>query len=295
MYRVNCCAPTHSITRVPRTVAALFAGLSLCALPGSLQAADEADTPDPAGSYTLVRVDGKQVPASVLHGKATLRIQSGTFTITDTGSCVSKIRFVAPNGTEVMREVKASYKQSGAELNMQWEGAGKTVGEIDGDRFTMVNEGMKFEFEKRDASADSDHQAALDLLIGKWKSVTPGDKGSTTDLEFQRVLGGRYLQESGKRADGGSAMVMYTYDADRDCYRSWSFRSSMKAAESTGHWDEDTQTFSWTSVGGSENDWKTVSSHRFVDDNAFQWEATGTDKEGTVIFKIKGTATRVTE
>jgi hypothetical protein len=103
---------------------------------------------DPAGVYTLVSVDGKPVPASVSHGGAAMQVRSGTFTITADGSCSSRILFVAPSGEEATREVSATYTRDGSQLRMQWKGAGRTVGTVDGQIFTMNNEGMLFVYKK---------------------------------------------------------------------------------------------------------------------------------------------------
>ena len=107
-----------------------------------------ANVTDPVGVYALVSVSGKPVPASVSHEGATLQVRSGAFTINPDGTCSSKMIFVPPSGTEVTREVGATYTKDGSKLNMQWKGAGKTVGTIQGDTFTMNNEGTVYVYRK---------------------------------------------------------------------------------------------------------------------------------------------------
>jgi hypothetical protein len=107
-----------------------------------------ANAPDPAGVYALVSVNGKPVPANVSHEGATLQVRSGVFTINADGTCSSKMIFVPPSGTEATREVSATYTRDGSKLTMQWKGAGKTVGTIDGNTFTMENEGMVLVYRK---------------------------------------------------------------------------------------------------------------------------------------------------
>jgi hypothetical protein len=107
-----------------------------------------ASTADPTGVYKLVSVDGKTVPASVSHEGTTLQIRSGAFTINADGTCSSKMIFVPPSGTEATLEVSATYTKEGSKLTMQWKDAGKTVGSIDGNTFTMENEGMVFVYRK---------------------------------------------------------------------------------------------------------------------------------------------------
>jgi hypothetical protein len=100
------------------------------------------------GVYTLKSVNGEPVPANVTHGSATLQVRSGTFIINIGGKCSTKTVFVPPSGTEIAREVSATYTKEGLILTMQWENAGKTVGTIQGNTFTMDNEGMVFVYMK---------------------------------------------------------------------------------------------------------------------------------------------------
>jgi hypothetical protein len=106
------------------------------------------NTADPAGVYALTSVNGKPVPASVTHEGATLQVRSGTFTINADGTCSSKMICVPPSGTEATREVSATYIKDGPKLTMQWKGAGRTVGTIDGNTFSMENEGMVLLYRK---------------------------------------------------------------------------------------------------------------------------------------------------
>ena len=143
---------TNYITRIqtplniaPKCCLVVAVGLSISACqtqPTTTEAAD------PAGVYALVSVNGKPVPASVAHQGATLQVRSGAFTINADGTCVSKIILVPPSGTEATREVRATYTKDGSKLTMQWKGAGKTVGTIDGNTFTMENEGMALVYRK---------------------------------------------------------------------------------------------------------------------------------------------------
>ena len=102
----------------------------------------------PVGSFALVSVDGNKVPYTVQHGRSPLTIKSGTFVIGADGTCISKIVFSPPSGREASREVKATYTRQGPTLTMKWEGAGTTTGTIEGDTFTMNNEGMTFSYRK---------------------------------------------------------------------------------------------------------------------------------------------------
>lgn len=103
---------------------------------------------DPTGVYALVSVDGKSLPCSLAHEGAALTIKSGVFTIKADSNCSSQITFSVPTRGDMSREVKATYTRQGAELTMQWEGAGMTMGNVNGNTFTMTNEGMVYAYRK---------------------------------------------------------------------------------------------------------------------------------------------------
>ena len=103
---------------------------------------------DIAGVYTLVTVDGVNIPGNVDHGGHGIMLHSGEFTINADGTCISKTVFSPPSGEKIVREVKATYTRKEAVLTMNWEGAGMTEGTVKGDTFTMNNEGMIFVYKK---------------------------------------------------------------------------------------------------------------------------------------------------
>ena len=101
--------------------------------------------PDITGAYTLVSVDGAALPFSHPEGVV---IRSGTFTINKDGTCSSRMVFSLPSGGDTNREVSASYTREGATLTMTWAGAGTTTGSVEGNTFTMANEGMVLVYRK---------------------------------------------------------------------------------------------------------------------------------------------------
>jgi hypothetical protein len=127
---------------------ALLPVLTIIAWAGCKQGTKVAADPGPAGIYALVSVDGKNVPCTMEHEGHKLAVKSGSFVINADGTCSSKVLFGPPSGGDVTREVKATYTRDGSKLNMQWEGAGKTTGTVEGDTFTMNNEGMIFAYRK---------------------------------------------------------------------------------------------------------------------------------------------------
>ena len=108
---------------------------------------DFSDT-DSSQLYALVSINGKPVPAYVLHQGTDLQVLSGTFFFRSDGTCNSKTIFVPPSGTKIVRDVTAIYIRDGSSLTMQWKGAGITIGTIQNNTFTMDNEGMVFVYEK---------------------------------------------------------------------------------------------------------------------------------------------------
>ena len=115
---------------------------------GCKQEAKVAAEINPVGNYALVSVDGNKVPCTVAHEGHTLTVKSGTFIINADGTCSSKMALSLPSGDNSSRVVKATYTRQGSKLNMRWEGAGTTTGTVDGDTFTMNNEGMILAYRK---------------------------------------------------------------------------------------------------------------------------------------------------
>lgn len=100
---------------------------------------------DFAGVYALVTVDGIGVPATFSHSGHDIMVHSGSFTINTDGTCSSAIVHGPQKST---RQTKATYTQAGSTLTMKWKGAGWTKGTIEGDIFSMNNEGMIFSYKK---------------------------------------------------------------------------------------------------------------------------------------------------
>jgi hypothetical protein len=99
----------------------------------------------PVGTYNLVSVDGKKVPCTLEHGGHNMTINSGSFSINADGTCGSKMTLA---GREAAIERKATYTRKDSKLTMKWQGAGTTLGTVEGDTFTMNNEGMVLAYRK---------------------------------------------------------------------------------------------------------------------------------------------------
>lgn len=156
-HRAMSIQPHHTRGLAMRSILRDTAVLSLLSLAllshAGCQVAARTPQPTPdmaeiAGSYALVSVDAKQLPAAVMHGEASVEVRSGTFTFGADGRCSTRTVFVPPNGQEVVREVGAVYSKAGAKLTMWWDGAGATTGSVEGNTFTMDNEGMLFVYRR---------------------------------------------------------------------------------------------------------------------------------------------------
>jgi hypothetical protein len=129
----------------------LLPALLIVASAGCKQNTRVAAEPNPVGTYALVSVDEKGVPCTLEHEGHKLAVKSGVFVINADGTCTSKVLFAPPSGGDVTRDVKATYTRQGSKLTMKWEGAGMTSGSVQGDEFTMNNEGMVFAYRKQTA------------------------------------------------------------------------------------------------------------------------------------------------
>jgi hypothetical protein len=135
-------------TYAPRIIAISLLALLLLALTGCKHETTTTAEINPAGVYTLVSVDGQNVPCNLTHEGVTMTVKSGVFTINADGTCVSLMTFFVSPHPDARREVKANYTQQGTELTMHWQGAGMTKGQINGNEFAMNNEGMVFVYRK---------------------------------------------------------------------------------------------------------------------------------------------------
>jgi hypothetical protein len=150
-----------------------------------------------------------------------------------------------------------------------------------------------------DAPPDGPEQAVLDKCVGKWRNTykvpkaewTPQEKSGTADVSAVRAVGGRFVEEKSEHSDGTSTMRVLTYDPQRKCYRGWYFSSAGQTAETTGKWDGDSKTMTWTSVG--EAAFTTTVVNRFVDDDHANWDVTVKDGTDTTLFRMEGTSVRV--
>lgn len=136
------------MTATPKFVFRCSLLLAAACATAACSASGKSAVADPAGTYSLVSVDGKPTPASIDHDGTKLQVRSGTFVIRPDGTCSTTTVFVGPAGGEMTRAVNATYTRDAATLTMRWKGAGTTVGTSDGTTFTMENEGLAWVYRK---------------------------------------------------------------------------------------------------------------------------------------------------
>ncbi len=99
-------------------------------------------------TYRLISIDGQPVPCSPLHdGQRAPEVSGGSMIISSDGTFRGEIKFtdprvVGPGGAP------GTYTREGNILTMKHPGAGYTQGTLDGDQFTMNNEGMLFVYQE---------------------------------------------------------------------------------------------------------------------------------------------------
>ena len=130
-----------------KTLVALVA-LGLASQSLAARERPQAVAPDVSGTYTLVQVNGQQVPATLSHDGASTTVQDGAFTLSADGACRSRTTFVV-SGQEATRDIACTYGREGAKLTtFKWTGAGVTTGTVDGKTLTMDNEGVVLSYKR---------------------------------------------------------------------------------------------------------------------------------------------------
>ena len=184
-----------------------------------------------AGTYNLVSVDGHAVPyAPMPQGQRAPEIVSSTLTLNGDGTFVSTMSF----GGNMSRDFKGTYAKEGADYVLTWEGAGQTGVTIAGGKLTMNNEGMLFVYQKAGVGATSaaaeqpaarSPEQVLDRFLGDWSCETtvytpganPEERRLTGRVSYTRVLGGRFVEETGEDSEKNSMIGFSTYDETRGC------------------------------------------------------------------------------
>ena len=128
-------------------IATLF--LASCNASAPVPTSASLDMPEVAGTYTLATVDGHAVPYAPMHGgQQAPEVAGGSLTLNTDGTFSSEMRFTNPEIRVMGGSSKGNFVLERDEYVLSWEGAGKTLVQIDGDTLTMNNEGMLFVYKK---------------------------------------------------------------------------------------------------------------------------------------------------
>lgn len=136
----------------------------------------------------------------------------------------------------------------------------------------------------------------LERLVGTWKSENVLKTALATPTTSPNVgkntliLGGHFIENKNYNNEGVLLNInIFSYDAKAQVYRQWLFMSDGNTLESTGTWDADTRTLTFTKEQGGN---KGVFSMRFVDDDTVHTNIIWKDAAGKVTFDFEGKATR---
>jgi len=138
--------PIQSLS--PRAISLALITLLLTVLSLRARSQSVLETNNLAGDYKLISVNSNAVPCVVHHEDADITVKSGLMVIRADGTCSSHSVFSLPQNPEINRRVEATYTRSGNVLTLLWKGAGRTKGTLDGNTFTINNEGMIFAYQK---------------------------------------------------------------------------------------------------------------------------------------------------
>src|SRR5215475_14274225 len=97
-----------------------------------------------AGTYTLATINGQKLPCTPPHEGGAPEVRAGTLTLNADGTFKSAMSYAMPSGKLASRDFSGTYTSDGPRLRLKWKGAGTTVATINGNTFTMDNEGVLF-------------------------------------------------------------------------------------------------------------------------------------------------------
>lgn len=108
----------------------------------------ESKAADASGTYTLSTIDGDKLPCKPAHEGGAPEVKSGAITLNPDGTFTSIMSYGLPDGKTASRDFSGTYTCERNSFTLQWKGAGTTTAELQGDTFTMNNEGMLLAYRK---------------------------------------------------------------------------------------------------------------------------------------------------
>lgn len=135
---------------------------------------------------------------------------------------------------------------------------------------------------------------ALSHYVGRWDVTLFGADGGPSmkgESSAKWVLDGRFVEQNGvlKSNDGNRIAIrtLYTYDAEKRVYRSWSFVSSGSVTESEATWDAKAKTMtSLTRPDPNGNKTKIIAD--FSAAGVETWRFLSLDRNGQQVSEFSG-------
>ena len=112
------------------------------------EAPKAAKTPEPAGTYSLFAINGNALPYTPPHEGGAPQVRSSVFTLNADQTFSMTMTYGDPSGNAFSRDFSGTYTLQGSVFTFQWKGAGTTTATIEGNTFTMDNEGVLFAYRK---------------------------------------------------------------------------------------------------------------------------------------------------
>ena len=134
--------------RHSRFVMLILLVVGLC-LPSGRGASDKTQASDHEGTYTLISIDGNKLPYAPPHegGAPRILVLTGTITLNADGTFASAMTYDLPAGVS-SQQFSGTYTRNGSSFILRWKGAGTTTATLEGNTFTMDNEGSLFAYRR---------------------------------------------------------------------------------------------------------------------------------------------------
>ena len=122
--------------------------MGLCLTGCRRPAKDPTQAADHTGTYTLVTVNGSEVPYTPVPEGSGPQVQSGAFTLNADGTVTHATNFGQVDGKELSHESNGAYTLDASRVSFQWKGAGTTTATLEGNTLTMNWDGVIFAYRK---------------------------------------------------------------------------------------------------------------------------------------------------
>ncbi len=137
-------------------------------------------------------------------------------------------------------------------------------------------------------------------MVGEWTTHTvhkpshtnPKEMTGTGKFAAEMILNDKFIRLEGSGASPTQKRMEYkvimTYDKRKQTYRRWVFRSDGFTAESTGVWNADKKTITWSAIGLPKGNTFTITGT--INKDSLELTMYGKRADGTVLMDTKTTA-----